>query len=107
MSNDKKNQPELESQLSAPVATSEQQAAIETVLNECMARISDVCEEQFGGGRPIILAVNLTGMPQNGQYTRATNLMPPGDALMLRELWEISNANRTVVENDRGRIERI
>ena len=79
MSDDQENQPQT--------ASDDEVKSIETVLNECMVRISDVCEEQFGELKPIIIAVNLTGAPkQNSQYTTATNCEPPSDLLIISDL---------------------
>lgn len=84
---------------------SEKVEAIEDVLNHCMSLINEVCVANFGEPRPIMLAVNIDGVPQNSRYTRATNCQPPSDALMLFELWDIANSKRPVVEVDRGPIE--
>lgn len=77
---------------------------IEELLNECMAKINDACIKNFGQPRPIMLAVNIDGVPHNSRYTRATNCQPPSDCLMLSELWDIANSKRPVIEVDRGPI---
>lgn len=84
----------LDSQENQPQAVSDEKVkAIETVLNECMARISDVCEEQFGELKPILITVNLTGAPQqSSQYTTATNCEPPSDLLIISDLMAIGEA---------------